>query len=286
MSVDALPPFVTVTWLRERLDADPDGLVLVDARWSLDGSEGLHTYLQGHLPGAVFVDLDHELSDPASPEAGRHPLPEPERFARDLGALGIGHDVPVVAYDQGPGVAPARLVWLLRAIGQPAAVLDGGLAAWDGPVTSRVPSRSAVQRDPVPWPNDHLVDGEAVAALTGDPAALLLDARDPARYAGDHEPVDPVAGHIPGARNAPLAGNLVGGRLRETDDLRERYDRLGTFDAEQVVAYCGSGVAACHDLLVLETLGVRGRLYAGSWSAWSQVPGAEVERGHDAVGPA
>ena len=281
---DALPPFVSVSWLRRQPAPSDGGPVRVDARWSLDGSEGRSTYLQGHVPGAVFVDLDTVLADPPDRENGRHPLPPPERFARELGALGIPDDVPVVAYDQGPGGAAARLVWLLRAIGQPAAVLDGGLAAWDGPLSTDPPQRAAVTRRVVAWPAHRLVDTDEVADLLDVDGVVLLDAREPARYAGEHEPVDARAGHIPGARSAPVTHNLVDGSLRPEDQLRSHYAATGALDADRVVAYCGSGVAACHDLLALETLGVDGQLYPGSWSAWSADPSRPAATGHDERG--
>lgn len=265
-AIDELPPFVTAAWLRDHRD----DVVLVDLRWSLDGSEGPATYRQRHLPGAVYVDLDTVLADPPSPTAGRHPLPPPERFAAELGALGIAEDDPVVAYDQGPGAIAARLVWMLRVIGQPAAVLEGGLAAWTGPTASGGADRPPVSRHPRPWPAERLADADLTADLAGRAEAVVLDARDPARYRGDHEPVDARPGHVPGAVNLPFADNLDDhGGLRPVPELTDRYHQVGALEADEVVAYCGSGVTACLDLLVLERLGRTGRLFPGSWSAWS-----------------
>ena len=281
MSASQLPPFVSVSWLRSQPQPEAGGPLRVDVRWSLDGSEGEATYLQGHLPGAVFVDLDTVLADPPGRERGRHPLPSPQRFARELGAHGVPDDAPVVAYDQGPGAAAARLVWMLRSIGQPAAVLDGGLAAWDGPLSSEPPARRAVTRRVVDWPAQRLADTDEVAELTSSQGAVLLDAREPERYAGVREPVDPRAGHIPGARSAPVADNLDAGRLRSKEELRSRYAATGALEADRVVVYCGSGVAACHDLLALETLGVDAQLYLGSWSAWSADPSRPAATGYD-----
>lgn len=262
------PPIVDGAWVRAR-----PAVVLADVRWSLDGSHGRDGYLEGHLPGAVFVDLDTVLAGPPSPTDGRHPLPSPETFARELGRLGIGADAVVVGYDQGPGTAAARLVWLLRAIGQPATLLDGGLAGWPPEeLEAGEVRRPPVQRHPVPWPADRLVDTDQVERLRHRPTTVLLDAREPARYRGEHEPLDPRAGHVPGARNLPTSANHADGRCRSDDELRASYAEVGALDAEEVVVYCGSGVTACHDLLVLEHLGVRGRLFPGSWSAWSADP--------------
>jgi len=274
-----LPPFVDEVWLQERADE----LLLADVRWSLDGSESFDTYLEGHLPGAIYVDLDSVLADAPSPSCGRHPLPSPEAFARGLGVAGIAEDEVVVAYDEGPGVIAARLAWMLRTIGQPAAVLDGGLGAWTGEIEDGEVSRPPVRRAPRPWPSERLADAELTARLSRSPDAVVLDARDPERYRGDVEPIDPRAGHIPGAISLPFAHNLdADGRLRPTDELRVRFAETGVLDAVEVVAYCGSGVTACHDLLVLEHVdGRSGRLYSGSWSAWSSDPERAVATGPD-----
>lgn len=272
-----LPPFVDAAFVA---DHGPR-IVLADTRWSLDGSEGRRSHLAASLPAAVYVDLDEVLAGSPSPTAGRHPLPTPAAFAADLGRLGIGIDDPVVAYDQGSGAIAARLVWMLRAIGQPAAVLDGGFAGWTGPTAAGGASRQPVVRAPVPWPDRLLADAHLVDALRDDPDAVVLDARDPDRYAGAHEPVDPRAGHVPGARNLPFSDNLDAGRLRPLEQLRTRYAASGALGRREVVAYCGSGVTACHDLLVLEVLGVEGRLFPGSWSAWSADARRPVATGPD-----
>jgi thiosulfate/3-mercaptopyruvate sulfurtransferase len=248
-------------------------------RWSLDGSEGHDSYLAGHLPGAVYVDLDTVAAGPPSTAAGRHPLPDPARFAADLGALGIGEHDRVVVADQGPGAIAARLVWMLRAIGGEAAVLDGGVAAWDGPLDSGEVVRPPVTRRVHPWPADRLVDTDTLAGFLGDDTTVVLDARDRPRFLGEVEPTSSPPGHVPGARSAPFVDNLDGGRLAPLDRLRAEYTALGALDADEVVAYCGSGVTACHDLLVLEALGITGRLYPGSWSAWSADPARPVATG-------
>jgi thiosulfate/3-mercaptopyruvate sulfurtransferase len=247
-----------------RLDA-----VLCDVRWYLDGRSGRGAYEAGHLPGAVFVDLDRDLTAPPSTTQGRHPLPTAEAFAAALGALGVGPDDAVVAYDDSGGMSAGRLVWMLRVLGQPAALLDGGIGAWDGPLEAGSATRPPVECPVRPWPDGAFAGIEEVAAAAA--GGIVLDARAPERYRGEVEPVDPRAGHVPGARNAPFAANLGdGGRFRSPDDLRAHYEELGVGEAAGVVAYCGSGVSACHDLLAMEHAGLgRGRLYVGSWSQWS-----------------
>jgi thiosulfate/3-mercaptopyruvate sulfurtransferase len=273
---------VTVDELRSMEDtgATGEGVVLADVRSALDGSQGHHTYLEGHLPGAVFIDVDADLAAPPTPREGRHPLPTPERFAEAMGARGIGHQDRVVAYDTAGGTIAARLVWLLRAIGQDAAVLSGGLVAWDGPLEAGEVRRPQVVRTPVPWPAELLADADEVATLAGSVDAVVVDARAPARFRGESEPIDAVAGHVPGARNLPTAELMdAEGRLLGETAIRTRADELGIGHAREVVAYCGSGVTACFDLLALESAGIRGRLYPGSWSAWSGDPERAVATG-------
>lgn len=273
------PPFVSAAALAAELRA-ARAPVVADVRWALDGSEGHHTYLEGHLPGAVYVDLESDLSGPASLRDGRHPLPSPERFAQALGARGIGAGDRVVAYDVLGGVVAARLVWLLRAIGQDAAVLSGGLAAWRGPLERGEATRPATARTAVPWPQACLADADAVAALAGSPDAVVLDARERPRFRGEHEPVDARAGHVPGARNLPTSELMdAEGQLRDPETIRARAEEAGAVGSGEVVAYCGSGVTACFDLLALEAVGVRGRLFPGSWSAWAADPARPVSTG-------
>ena len=263
-----IPPVVDADWVAERAD-----VVLADVRWYLDGRSGRAAYDAGHLPGAVFVDLDAWLAGPPSPAAGRHPLPDPEVFATGMGRLGIGDDDTVVAYDDEGGVIAARLVWLLRATGHDAALLDGGLTAWAGRLETATPARGPRRFTARPWPEDRLAAMDEAA----DRANVVIDARARERFLGAVEPVDPRAGHIPGARSLPARGHLDRtGRLLPADELRRRLADVGIDGTRPVVSYCGSGVTACHNLLVMEHAGLgEGRLYPGSWSQWS----------HDAARP-
>ncbi|GAA4922067.1 sulfurtransferase [Actinoplanes utahensis] len=256
-----IDPVVDVSWIRGR------PVVLADVRWYLDGRSGRAAYERGHLPGAVFIDLDAALAGPASPAEGRHPLPDPEVFAAAMSAAGINDQDPVIGYDDAGGVVAARLVWLLRAIGHDAALLDGGLTAWPGELSTEVPSRPPASFTARPWPADRLASLEEAAAGP----AIVLDARDRPRFRGDTEPVDPRAGHIPGARNLPCRDNVgADGRFLPVADLRERFAAAGVDGAADVISYCGSGVTACHNLIALEHAGLGpGRLYPGSWSQYS-----------------
>jgi thiosulfate/3-mercaptopyruvate sulfurtransferase len=270
-----IPAFVDIEWV---LAHRP---VLADVRWYLDGRSGRAAYEGGHLPGAVYVDLDEVLADPPGPDAraGRHPLPSPERFATGLGAAGIGDGDVVVGYDDAGGAIAARLVWLLRAIGQEAALLDGGLRAWPGELERGRPAapRPPTTFTPVPWPSALLAGIEEVAS-TRD---VMIDGRDPVRFGGGPDPVDPRSGHIPGALSVPARDHVdAEGRLLSPEVLRERFSGAGVGAGTPVVSYCGSGVVACLNLLVLEHIGLgRGRLYPGSWSQWSRDPARAVETG-------
>jgi thiosulfate/3-mercaptopyruvate sulfurtransferase len=263
-------------------------VVVADVRWYLDGRSGREAFEAGHLPGAVFVDLDEVLAGPPGTGAGRHPLPDPGVFAGALGRLGIPADALVVAYDDAGGTVAARLWWMLRAAGQQAAVLDGGIAAWTGPLETGVgAARPTVARAPVMWPAGALADADAVAAVSeGRAPGVLLDARAEERFRGEVEPIDPRAGHVPGAHSAPATSILdpTTGRLLPADALRSRLEPLA--GGGGVIAYCGSGVTSCHLLLALEVAGLpAGRLFPGSWSEWSGRRDRPVATG-DSIGEA
>lgn len=271
MALD-LPPIIDITRLHALLQ-EPAPLRLLDVRWALDGSTGRGTYLEGHLPGAVYIDLDTELAAPARPEAGRHPLPSPEDFAATLQRAGVGPQTRVVAYDDTDGGPSSRLVWMLRAIGQDAAVLSGGLAAWDGELATGEetvqPSADAVPARP--WPEDAVASIDEVAAAAASEGAVVIDARAGARYRGETEPIDPRPGHVPGAITLPYAGNLDDQRRFLPDEqLRERFASAGAGTDDEVIVYCGSGITATHDVLALQQAGYTDvRLFPGSWSQWS-----------------
>lgn len=274
--------------LRAR-DLDPGRpLVIADCRFALsDPGQGIREYAAGHLPGAVYVHLDEDLSSPVVPGVtGRHPLPSPSALSATLGRLGISPDTTVVAYDGGPGAFAARLWWLLRWVGHEAvSVLDGGFAAWTaaGFATDTIvaPAIPAAARYPVRPADTWVVDAVTVLEATRSASAIVLDARERVRWLGDEEPIDPVAGRIPGAVSAPWVENVHDGRFREPADLRARYlDALGGHPPADAIVYCGSGVTAAHDVLAMAIAGLDGaRLYAGSWSEWITEPSRPVERG-------
>lgn len=275
-----LEPIVSVEWLI----ANRQSVVVVDSRAYLDDRDGSTNFLEGHLPGAVFVDLDTVTAGPAQPVLGRHPLPDPTVFADGLGAVGIGHDTTVVAYDDLGGMIAGRLVWMLRALGQDAALLDGGLQAWEtssnpdaGALDSGPVERVAVEHAPRSIPADRLATADDVAAHIAA-GGVVADSRATPRYEGQIEPVDAKAGHVPGAINLAFSDNLVDGFFRDSAELEGRFVDAGV-DGEAIV-YCGSGVSACNNLLAIESVG-RGlpRLYVGSWSGWSSDPSRAVETG-------
>lgn len=269
-----LPPLVDAQWLRSHRDE----VVVADVRWRLVGPSGRSEFEAGHIPGAVFVDLDTQLSSITVPDEGRHPLPSPDEFAAVLGALGIGDDDLVVAVDDAGGIVAARLAWMLRAIGHDAALLDGGLAAWgDDLETGPGAPRPPVPATPVPWPADSLATIDEAC----DRDRLVIDARAGERYRGDEEPVDVRPGHIPGAVNLPCHASVdADGCLHPAPVLRAMFADVGVTDATGAIAYCGSGVNACHQLLVMEHAGIgRGRLFPGSWSAYSHRPERPAARG-------
>ena len=262
-------PIVDASWLADHPEA-----VLADVRWYADGRSGREAYERDHLPGAVFVDLDRYLAAPPSPEEGRHPLPDPEVFAAGMREAGIADDDVVVAYDDDSGAICARLVWMLRVTGHSAAMLDGGILAWHGPrehgVTTRPPAAFTAQ----PWPVELLAQ---IDDLAGVP---VLDARPADRYRGENEVLDRRPGHIPGAISLPARDNSDDhGVLLPVPELRKRLVAAGVEPGW--VSSCGSGVTACHTLLLAEHLGLpQGRLYPGSWSQYAATdrPAATGER--------
>lgn len=271
--------------LSQRLDR-PDWVVL-DCRFDLMQPEaGLQAYLAGHLPGARYADLNKDLSGPVTPFSGRHPLPDPGDFARQLGRWGISNNSQVVVYDAGNGAYAVRLWWMLRWLGHAAvALLDGGLAAWQTaglPLTRVIPQPVSRQFE-VHLQGDSNVTLAQLRRGLQDKAISVVDARTAARYAGEEEPIDPVAGHIPGALNYPYDANLdASGRFLDAGSLKARFARLAE-RPEQVVHMCGSGVTACHNLLAMEIAGLAGsKLYAGSWSEWVRDPKNPIRIGHDA----
>lgn len=257
-------PVVTTGWLEEHHDQ----VVVADVRWYLDGRSGLEAFLDGHLPGARFVDLERWLAAPADPALGRHPLPDPELFAQGMRRLGLDAGDTVVGYDDAGGTVAARLVWMLRVTGHDAALLDGGITAWAGPLErgrgSVVPEGSFTA---TPWPPERLVELDDLDDLDG----VLVDARARERYRGEVEPVDPRAGHIPSARSLPCRDNLAtDGTFLPPGELRRRFESAGVRTGEELVSYCGSGVTACHNVLAAEHAGLgTGRLFPGSWSQYS-----------------
>jgi len=282
MSASAASPLIdAVTLSGELAGAEPP--VLLDVRWRLGGPPGIDSYRAGHLPGAVFVDLDTDLAG-APGLGGRHPLPNPESFQAAMRRAGVRAGYPVVVYDDGDSTIAARAWWTLRYFGHDLVrVLDGGLRAWAAaglPVTADEPSVEAGDFTAVPG---HLpvLDAAGADALTR--SGVLLDARAGERYRGETEPVDPVAGHIPGAVSAPTAANVgADGRFLAPAELRERFAALGVHAGPaQVGAYCGSGLTAAHEVLALQLAGIPAALYVGSWSNWVIDPARPIATGPD-----
>ncbi|MET8944744.1 sulfurtransferase [Streptomyces sp. NPDC004542] len=259
--------------------------LLLDVRWQLGVAkaagapafDGRAEYAAGHLPGAVFVDLDAELAS-APGERGRHPLPGLAEFGAAMRRAGVSSARPVVVYDGGQGWAAARAWWLLRWTGHPdVRVLDGGLPAWEGPLSTDVPAPAEGDFEPVPGAAG-LLDADAAAALAR--SGVLLDARAAERYRGDVEPIDRVGGHIPGAVSAPTTENVTAdGRFLPAGELRARFEKLGVSEGAEVGVYCGSGVSGAHEVLALAVAGIPAALYVGSWSEWSADPSRPVATG-------
>ncbi|MFE5776089.1 sulfurtransferase [Brachybacterium sp. NPDC056505] len=281
-SAPALPPVIDID--RFRALREEPGVRVAEVRWALDGSKDRSTFLAGHVPGSVYIDLGADLAAPARPDAGRHPLPDPADFAAALGAAGIADGVTVLALDDTDGSQASRLVWMLRALGVDAALLDGGLDAWTaagGELSTEDPAPDAATFTPRSWGTGVTATADEVEAVAGSEGSVVIDARASERFRGESEPVDPRAGHVPGAINVPFAGNIgADGRFRDPQALRERFESAGVDGEDEIIVYCGSGVTATHDLLALERAGFTGaRLFPGSWSQWSADEGREVATG-------
>ena len=275
-----VPVLITAAELKERL-ASVRPPIILDVRWALGMTDGHERYLEAHVPGAVYVDLETELAAPAASGRGRHPLPDVEALQAGARRWGIDTDSAVVAYDSAGNLSAARAWWLLRWGGlQNVRLLDGGFGAWlgEGFATEAgpaVPREGTVtlRRGALPTLD---AGGAAELARTG----VLLDARAAERYRGEVEPIDPVAGHVPGALSAPTAANLrPDATFLDADELRERFEALGVAPSTPVGAYCGSGVTAAHELAALAIAGFDGALYAGSWSEWCSDPARPVATG-------
>lgn len=267
------------------------GLRVVDCRHDLaDPEAGRRAWAESHIPGAVFMHLDEDLSGPCTGRNGRHPLPNPAVFAARLGELGIAPGDQVVAYDDAGGAIAARLWWMLRWIGHDrAAVLDGGYRAWRQaglPVDAEVPTITPVEH-PVGPTTAATIDAAGLRRALEAGSVTLIDARSPDRFAGQNETLDPVGGHIPGAVNRFFRDNLSGGRFRPAAELRAEFEALlDGREPSDVVHQCGSGVTACHNLLAMEVAGLRGScLYPGSWSEWCADPERPVVTGETTSSP-
>jgi thiosulfate/3-mercaptopyruvate sulfurtransferase len=264
-------------------DAPP---VLLDVRWRLGGPPGIDSYRAGHLPGAVFVNLDTDLAGPPG-SGGRHPLPAAADFEAAMRRAGVRSGYPVVVYDDGDSTIAARAWWTLRYFGHDQVrVLDGGFRAWSAagqPVTVDEPQVTAGDFTAAPGQLP-VLDAAGAAALAR--SGVLLDARAGERYRGEIEPVDPAAGHVPGALSAPTAANVgPDGRFLPPDELRRRFEGLGVTTGQPVAlevgAYCGSGVTAAHEVLALDLAGIPASLYVGSWSGWTTDPSRPIATGAD-----
>jgi thiosulfate/3-mercaptopyruvate sulfurtransferase len=261
-------------------------VAIFDCRFELGKPAwGESEFAREHIAGAQYLHLDRDLSGPITPRTGRHPLPDPHQFARRIAALGAGPGMQLVAYDQGNGAYAARFWWMARWIGiRQVAVLDGGLAAWrSAGLPLETSTRARPPRDLAVTLSAHAeVNSAALDELRQRPGTQLVEARGADRFAGLNETIDPVAGHVPGARNMPFAGNLgADGKFLPPEKLRQRWEALlGSQPPSSLIAMCGSGVTACQNLLALEHAGLGGaRLYAGSWSEWIRDPRRPIATG-------
>jgi thiosulfate/3-mercaptopyruvate sulfurtransferase len=282
VSAQISTPLVSAEELADLLAHSNPAPAVLDVRWQLATKADRRAYLEGHIPGAGFVDLDQQLADPPG-QRGRHPVPSAERFTSEMRAAGVCGSRPVIVYDDATSMAAARAWWLLRYFGHPeVAVLDGGFAAWVAACRSlQTETPSTKGGDFVARPGGMPVVG---ADDVGEVAArgVLIDARAQERFRGLVEPIDPVAGHIPGAVNRPTSENVDSdGRFLERSVLRDGFEGLGVRDDLPIAAYCGSGVTAAHEVLALELAGYGAALYPGSWSEWITDPHRPVARETD-----
>jgi thiosulfate/3-mercaptopyruvate sulfurtransferase len=283
MMAGVTSPLISVAELAALLDSTDPPPRILDVQFVLgDPYAGRRLYRRAHVPDAIFCDLDTVLAGPVGPTGGRHPLPRTDRLQEQLRRLGVRASRPVVVYDEGAGMAAARAWWVLRWVGhRDVRILDGGLPAWVAAGEPRAtgdtpaPARGDFTVNPGGMP---LLDADGAARLAHD--GLLLDVRAPERYRGESEPIDPVAGHIPGAVNAPVADSLdESGRYRGAEQLRDRFARLGVAPDRSVGAYCGSGLSAAQQVVALTIAGFKPALYAGSWSDWITDPHRPVATG-------
>ena len=275
-----MSPLITANQLEEILNSG-ENVLLCDCRFDLvDPLAGRKSYLEGHIPGAIYIDLDQDLSGSKTGKNGRHPLPTSEAWARTKSRLGIDSKTLVVAYDNQGSVYASRLWWMLKATGHAnAQVLDGGLDAWNGPIGT-LPRQAEPTSTPVPtMPYVGLVLVDGVVENLQSKQSLVVDARASDRFHGQNETLDPVGGHIPNAINYCFRENLSGKSFKAPEQLYKNFhDLLGSTKASEVIHQCGSGVTACHNLLAMEVAGLKGsRLYAGSWSEWCADSNRPVE---------
>lgn len=274
-------PLITTNQLQELLDRDANVLIC-DCRFDLARvSAGREAYAKGHIPGAIYVDLDNDLSGAKTGTNGRHPLPSPDEWATTRQRLGINSSSHVIAYDSQGAAFASRLWWMLRAIGHDKVqVLDGGLESWRGQISTAILSPAPLQKKPKPVAYRGLVLVDAVLDNLASQRKTVIDARSSDRFHGQNETLDPVAGHIPGSLNRFFKNNLEGSNFKSPEILRKEYSELlGNSQASDVIHTCGSGVTACVNLLAMEQAGLVGSLlYAGSWSEWCADPKRPVER--------
>jgi len=275
-----MTPLITANQLEEIINSG-ENVLLCDCRFDLTNPEaGRKAYEESHMLGAIYVDLDQDLSGPKTGSNGRHPLPSPEAWAQTKTRLGISANTLVVAYDKQGSVYASRLWWMLKATGHAhVRVLDGGLDAWNGPMGSvpRQPTPSSHPQSPMPYFGLALVD-ELISNIASK-KNIVLDARSNDRFHGENETIDPIGGHIPGAINHFFKNNLSATSFKAPKQLYQQYlELLGTTKASEVIHSCGSGVSACHNLLAMEAAGLKGsRLYVGSWSEWCSDPDRPIE---------